>query len=104
MILYEILFSENAKNDLIQISSYISKVLLEPILAKKTLETIKKTVLSHGIMPERHYLLSKKEIRKLKLRLINSGNFLIFYSISEKNKQVNIVRILYSKRDWIKYL
>jgi plasmid stabilization system protein ParE len=35
---------------------------------------------------------------------MESYQYLIFYIVSEKDKTVNIVRILYGRRDWIHLL
>lgn len=34
------------------------------------------------------------------VRFVTVGNYLAFYTISEEEKQVNIVRFLYAKSDW----
>ena len=44
-------------------------------------------------------IIKKREIRKIKV-----NNYIVFYKVEEKNKIVEIVRIMYGRRNWAKIL
>jgi len=67
------------------------EVAVEPSIAKKLVGNIKEAIMSLEQMPTRHFLLGK----------IVVDNYIAFYTVSEKDEVVTIVRIRYSRRDWI---
>jgi toxin ParE1/3/4 len=94
---YKIELTKSAENDLISIGNYIKYELLEPKIAEKTVSNIIDKIESLEKMPFKHKLVNDFEgIRKI---IVN--NYIIFYSASEKSKEVKIVRVLYARRDWI---
>ena len=96
---YKIIFSENARDDLIGIVRYISNALLEPNIAKKLSYRILKCINSLDEFPNRHKLCEYKEWKERELRILPVENYLVFYLVDEINRTVKIYRIIYGKRD-----
>lgn len=55
-------------------------------------------------MPFPHALVKDNRLCQLGIRQVIVDNYIIFYVIREKKKLVTIIRILYSRRDWINLL
>lgn len=98
---YKVFMTESATQDLNGLSSYIAHDLKEPLVAKKLVEKIKASVMSLTKLPLRHNLILDENLAAQGLRKIMVDNYLIFYIVSEKDKTVSVVRILYGRRDWI---
>ena len=96
--------TQSATEDLRSISSYIAYDLKEPAVAKKLVERIKVTVMSLAKLLLRHNLVSDEILAAQGFRKTMLDNYIIFYIVSEKDKIVTVVRILYGKRDWIHLL
>lgn len=98
---YGVYMTHTATEDLKGIVSYIVSELREPSIAKKLMGNIKEAVLSLQQMPTRHSLLGDANLAAQGIRKIVVDNYIAFYTVSEKDEVVTIVRILYSRRDWI---
>lgn len=101
---YNIQITEPAEKDLYEIGTYISKELLEPEIAKKVVSKIAVGISTLQDMPLRNALVNDNRLAQKGIRKIMVDNYIIFYIVSEKNKTVTIIRILYSRRDWINFL
>lgn len=99
---YTISYSEEAKQDLIEIKSYIKYNLGEPKIAEKIISKIKEKINILKINPESFALIDEEYIKKMEMRKIIAENYIIFYIINKDN--VEIVRIMYNKTNWIKLL
>ena len=99
---YSIVYSEEAKQDLINIKSYIKYNLKEPKIAEELISKIKNEVETLKSNPESFALIDEEYIRRLEMRKIIVKNHIIFYIINNNN--VEIVRIMNSRRNWIKLL
>lgn len=96
---YKIIFSENAKRDLISIVKYISDELLEPNIAEKISHRILKAIKSLDEFSNRHRLCDYQEWKDKGLRFLPTENYFVFYIPDELNKIVKIYRVIYGKRD-----
>lgn len=101
---YKVLMTQSATQDLTGISSYIAHELKEPPLAKKLVRKIRASVMSLAELPLRHALVSDENLAAQGFRKTMVDNYIIFYIVSERNKTVAVVRILYGRRDWIHLL
>ena len=99
---YSIVYSEEAKQDLINIKSYIKYNLKEPKIAEELISKIKNEVETLKSNPESFALIDEEYIRRLEMRKIIVENHIIFYIINNNN--VEVVRIMNSRRNWIKLL
>ena len=96
---YRIIFSENAKKDLISIVRYISYELLEPDIAENLSYRILEAIKSLDEFPNRHRLCDYQEWQDKGLRVLPVDNYIIFYIPDESSQVVKIYRIIYGKRD-----
>lgn len=96
---YKIIFSENAKRDLISIVRYVSDELLEPHIAGKLSHRILKAIKSLDEFPNRNRVCDCQEWKGKGLRVLHTENYLVFYIPDELNQIVKIYRIMYGKRD-----
>ena len=101
---YKILFSKDAKKDLKEIYIYIKYSLQEPIIAKKLIEKIRKYVYQLEDSPTIYRIIKDEIIKKREIRKIKVDNYIVFYKVEENGNLVEIVRIMYVRRNWAKIL
>lgn len=97
----KIVFSPEAKNDLIEVGDYIAFQLRNKSAARDLMRRFRKTASSLAQFPE-----SGTPIHfagpSIAYRYLICGNYLIFYHQTEKI--VHIDRILYGRRDYMSIL
>lgn len=98
---YHIDITEPAENDLREIGHYISRELLEPVIANKVVEKIGDAILTLEELPLRNSLVTDEKLSKRGIRKLLIDNYIVFYVVSEQLRTVIIIRILYSRRDWL---
>lgn len=101
---YTIQFSKDAKEDLKQIVNYIKNNLQEPNIARKLSDKIKEKIYTLSDSPKVFSIINEDFIRKLEIRKIIVDNYIIFYRVIDEEKKVQIVRIMYGRRNWINLL
>ena len=99
---YSIKLSPKAIEDLQEIKSYIENDLQNPIAAKNTLNKIISTYEDLSIFPKSGTSVQKYVPFATDYRFVLANNYSIFYRIS--NEDILIIRILYSKRDFLNIL
>ena len=99
---YNIEYSKEAKEDLIGIKQYIKYNLQEPETANKLISKIRKSIKTLKENPEIYTIIDDDIIRKLEIRKLIVDNYIVFYRI--KNDTIEIVRIMYGRRNWINLL
>lgn len=97
---YKIQFSKDARKDLIEIYSYIKYNLQEPEIANKLIKRIREEVYKLKDNPTIYAIIDDEIIKKLEIRKIRVNNYIVFYKVEENNNIVQIVRIMYAKRNW----
>ncbi|MBR3737188.1 MAG: type II toxin-antitoxin system RelE/ParE family toxin [Eubacterium sp.] len=96
---YQIYYSDKARNDLRSIYEYITYELLVPDTAANQIRSITQAARSLEEMPLRYSVYDAQPWKSIGIRTITVGNYLLFYLVSEKEKTVNIVRIIYGARN-----
>ncbi|EOR25209.1 RelE/StbE family addiction module toxin [Clostridium sartagoforme AAU1] len=96
---YKIVLTKQADTDLRGIYEYIAFTLLEPEIAARQLEKIEKGILSLDEMPERFRVFEKEPWYSKGLRQMSVDNFVVFYISNTEDKTVNVIRIMYGRRD-----
>ena len=96
---YEVRSTGHARLDLCNIYNYISDTLLEPVIAEKQYSRIEKAVYSLDYMPERFRRYEKEPWKSRNLRVMPVDNYLVFYTVDNKNQIVTVTRIMYGARD-----
>lgn len=98
----ELRITPAASNDLKDIKEYISQNLCNPTAAVRVVKNIINSYLRLTDTPYLGAQLSQKIDVNTPFRYIISGNYLIFYQIA--NDIIEIHRIIYARRDYIKIL
>lgn len=99
---YDIEYSKEAKQDLIGIKQYIKYNLQEPETAQKLIFKIREEISNLKNNPEIYSVIDDDIIRKQEIRKLIIDNYIVFYRI--KNNNIEIVRIMYGRRNWINLL
>jgi toxin ParE1/3/4 len=97
---YRIDISEPAEKDLRDIIRYISAQLSAPMTALEMLEAIEQAITDLEEMPHRAPAVADERLATIGYRKLIVKNYIIFFSIDEKAKVVNVERILYGRRNW----
>lgn len=87
-----------AEKDMLDVYRYMADVLSVPETGLLYLEKFQDAVDGLQVFPGRFkkvFTINGREIRFCPVE-----NYLIFYSISEKRERVEVIRILYSRRDY----
>jgi len=96
---YKLEFSKEAKKDLIDIVNYLKYNLQEPNIAKKLHNKIKNAIYRLCENPKSYPLIDDKHLKELTVRKLIIDNYIVFYKITDINKKIYIVRIMYEKRN-----
>ena len=80
---------------------YISKVLLEPQVARHWSDRIKKEISTLDNMPLRYPLVDEELWRAEGIRKMTVENFIVYYWVNEKTTTVWITAVVYGRRDQI---
>ncbi|MDE6604222.1 MAG: type II toxin-antitoxin system RelE/ParE family toxin [Lachnospiraceae bacterium] len=98
-MIYEVIVTEQAEEDLRGIYEYIAFELLSPDHADGQLNRLEEGITGLNEFPEKFRLYEKEPWNSRGLRVMPVDNYQIFY-ISDKAKQtVTIVRVIYAGRD-----
>lgn len=104
MAKYRVDASEPAENDLRAIVRYIASQLSAPISALHMMELFEEAMAALSDMPQCCPLVTDELLSQMGYRKLTVKNYVVFFSIDEKNKVVDIERILYGRRDWLRIL
>lgn len=101
---YRVEVSEPAERDLLDIIRYISSQLSAPVSAIQMIEHLEEAMMSLSDMPERFPLVLDERLSQMGFRKLIVKNYIVFFSIDEKNNLVDVERILLIRRDWLRFL
>ena len=97
---YRIKISDLAKKDIRDTEKYIREELLNPIAAENTANALLDGIATLETMPHRVAVVRDERLAKMGIRGLSIKNYTAFFCINEESKIVDIVRVLYSRRDW----
>ena len=100
MDVYEVNVTEPAENDLKEVAKYISSQLNAPTTALNMIHTIKTAIAELETMALAYSLVRDDRLAALGYRLLPVSNYIVFYIVNEKERAVDVDRILYGRRDW----
>ncbi len=100
MVKYKIFISGPAENDLYGIIRYISVQLSAPMTALKMADTIEKAIKDLAVMPQKYQYITDERLAAMGYRKLPVKNYIVFFTVNEKSKVIDIERILYARRDW----
>jgi len=101
---YRVDVSNPAENDLMDIVRYISSNLEAPITALKMMETIEVALAGLSTMPHSRPKVRDERLAAMGYHIEIIKNYIAFFTINEKEKVVDVERILYGRRDWKRIL
>ena len=101
---YTIRITRQAADHLREIRRYIEKELLAPQAARNTIAAIKTEILSLREMPSRIHLTPEEPWHSFGVRRVRAKNFYIYFWIDEENRKVQIIGVIYIRRDQAKQL
>lgn len=96
---YHILLTPRARDDILEIGTYITYVLLEPDTSRNFIQGLRKSINQLAFFPYKFPLIQDEILRSRSVRCMPYKNYFIFYEILEMRRIV-ILRIGYNKRDW----
>lgn len=96
---YEVKLTAQAIGQLEETVQYISKILLEPEIARKWADTLQCEIGKLDSMPSRYPLTEEEPWRTKGIRKMPVKNFLVYYLIDEEKEAVWITAVIYGRRD-----
>ena len=99
---YNIEYSKETKQDLIEIKKYIKYNLQEPESAEKLISKIRAKIDELTNNPQIYAIIDDDFIKKFEIRKLIVDNYIVFYRV--QNYSIQIVRIMYGRRNWIDLL
>ena len=102
--MYELVYLPVAKSDIENIIFYISEKLSSPKTALNLLDAFEQVANALKLFPYAHevYKFSKPLINEY--RYVTVKNYIIFYTVFEDKKVVEVHRVLYGKMDFSKII
>jgi plasmid stabilization system protein ParE len=97
---YKVNVSEYAENDIYDIVRYITSQLAAPIAAMDMMDLLEAAMAGLSVMPERFPLIDDERLSQMGYRTRIVKKYIVFFIINEKDKVVDVERILYGRRDW----
>ena len=103
MAKYRVDISEPAESDQGHCPIYCFAIV-GPISALNMMELLEEAMTGLSDLPQRCPLVADERLSQLGYRKLNVKKYVVFFSIDEKNKVVDVERILYGRRDWLRIL
>ena len=97
---YDIRITSRAEQDIKSAADYIEHILLNPTAADQFLNQVDKAINSLRAFPQKHPLTDDPVLKSWDIRFVKTDNYLVFYTVSEVNKTIYIIRVLYQRRNW----
>ena len=96
---YSVIYSSKAKDDLIEIYSYIAFALQVPDIAEGQVNRIRKTIRSLDFMPSRYITVEWEPWKSMRMHQVPVDNFVVYYVVNDDSRTVTVIRIFYGGRD-----
>ena len=101
---YHVHITTAAERDLSRAVDYIEFSLKNPLAADSLADEAEETLSGLSHMPERFPLVDDRLLAAWGIRLVQIGNYLAFYTVSQTASTVYVLRFLYGKSDWMSIL
>lgn len=101
---YEVKVTRQAMAQMKEIVHYISAELLAPEAANKLLDKMRDTIAALSFMPKKYALIEEEPWKHEGVRKIIVKNFLIYYWVYEENFKVQVIAVIYNRRDQLRVL
>ena len=101
---HEVKVTRQAMTQMKEIVHYISAELLAPEAADKLLDKMRHAIAALSSMPKKHALIEEEPWKHEGVRKIIVNNFLIYYWVDEENLKVQVIAVIYNRRDQLRAL
>ena len=102
--MYKIQFLPSARNDLLETAEYIASELGNERAAVRLAEKILKGTEILAEFPYSYPVYTPIRPLKYEYRKLTVENYLVFYTVDEKDKTVTVMRVVYARRNVAKIL
>lgn len=96
----KLLFSPEAKQDLISITDYISDELCNPSAARNLTENIFSALSGACAFPDSGLKVNNEYIKDKSVKKLVVDNYLVFYKIIESRDALLVLRIIYGMQNY----
>ena len=101
---YKVKLTNNALGQLKEAVGYISKVFLEPEIARRWSDRLKKEMYSLSQLPLRYPLVDEEPWHTEGIRKMPVENFIVYYWVNDDTSTVWVTAVVYGRRDQISVL
>ncbi len=101
---YDYVLTELAESDIDDVFEYIALDLANPDAASDFADELEEKLNELCKTQKNGHLVENEFLKRDDIRRILVGNFLAYYIINDENKQIVVLRVVYSKRDQGKIL
>ncbi|MBE6746911.1 MAG: type II toxin-antitoxin system RelE/ParE family toxin [Ruminococcaceae bacterium] len=101
---YKVKITPQASLQMLEIFSYISGTLKEPVTAEKLLDELQKSIFSLEAMPKRVALMDEEPWKSHGIHKMPVKNFIVYFWINDELKEVHIIAVIYGRRDQLEQL
>lgn len=98
---YRIVFTSDCIREMDYIYNYIILNLYAQKSAKELMNNVQQAIENLKIMPQMHMVIKKYSELELEYRRIIIGNYVVLYTISEKEKIIYIVHMYYGGSNYL---
>ena len=98
--MYVVNITDIAEEEILDTVKYISNELKAPIAANNLLDEIDRHEENLSEIPNIYPNVPDKYLASKGLKIIKIKNHLMFFTIDENEKIVNVIRFMYGRRDW----
>ena len=102
--IYEVKITTQAQEQMAEIVEYISTELFAPEAANNLLDRMEKSITALAEFPEKYQLIDEEPWRTEGIRKIIVNNFYVYYWINESEKKIQVIAVIYSKREQLEQL
>ncbi|MCL2671542.1 MAG: type II toxin-antitoxin system RelE/ParE family toxin [Clostridiales bacterium] len=100
MELYNVAVSATARKDIRDAVSYINSELSAPRAAQEMEAALKAGITGLAFAPKRYAIVSDDRMVCRGYRALPIKNYLVFYKVDEPARTVQVVRVLFKRREW----
>ena len=97
---YKVIIEAVVREEILNIRRYIAKEMKEPITAKNIYNSINSAISSLKLLPLRYPIVEDEPHKSRAIRKMPVKNYSVFYVVDEVKNSVNILNIIYNRRNW----
>lgn len=101
---YQIYITKHAESDLVDAADYIESVLLNPQASADLLDDVEDQISRLASFPKKYPHAADPLLKAWGIRYFNVKNYIVFYTVSEDEGIVCIIRFLPHQRNWVEIL